>query len=352
MEYRVLGSTGVSVSAICLGTMSFGSMGNPDHDDCARIIHRALDEGINFLDTADVYSAGESEIIVGEALKGRRDDVVLATKAFNPMNRDPNHRGSSRRWLIQACEDSLRRLGTDYIDLYQLHRPDADTDIDETLGALSDLVHQGKVRMIGSSTFPAELIVEAQWNAERRGHVRPRCEQPPYSIFVRGIERDVLPTCQRYGMGAIVWSPLNAGWLTGKYSAGRIADGDSRFARLDRGAWSLKSPGTQRKFELVLQLEAIAAETGIDLIAMSVAFTLAHPAVTSTIIGPRTIEQLASQLPGGQLQLADDVLDRIDELVPPGEIIDRTDVAYEPRAIRKPALRRRSPGAVRPARND
>src|ERR671923_1903880 len=188
MEYRVLGGTGVRVSTHCLGAMMFGEWGNADVDDCVRIIHAALDQGVNFVDTADVYSAGESEEIVGKALKGRRDDVVLATKAHSPMGEDPNMRGNSRRWIVREVENSLRRLQTDYVDLYQMHRPDPDTDIDETLGALSDLIRAGKIRAAGSSTFPAEYIVEAQWIAQNRGHVRFRCEQPPYSILVRGIE--------------------------------------------------------------------------------------------------------------------------------------------------------------------
>ena len=217
MERTSLGTTGIQVSRYCLGAMMFGAWGNRDHDDSIKIIHTALDAGINFIDTADVYSGGESEEIVGKALKGRRDEVVLATKFVAPMSEDSNHRGSSRRWIMREVEDSLRRLDTDHIDLYQAHRPDPSTDIDDTLGALSDLVHQGKVRVIGSSTYPAEQIVEAQWVAERRGRERFRCEQPPYSIFVRGIETSVLPTCQKYGMGVIPWSPLAGGWLTGRY---------------------------------------------------------------------------------------------------------------------------------------
>ena len=216
MRMRTLGGTGIKVSPYCLGAMMFGAWGNPDHEESIRIIHAALDGGINFIDTADVYSAGESEEIVGQALLGRRDDVVLATKAHSPMGEDPNMRGNSRRWIVREVENSLRRLQTDYIDLYQMHRPDPDTDIDETLSALSDLVHSGKVRAIGSSTFPAEQIVEAQWVAQARGRERFRCEQPPYSIFVRGIEASVLPTCQKYGMGVIAWSPLAGGWLTGR----------------------------------------------------------------------------------------------------------------------------------------
>jgi aryl-alcohol dehydrogenase (NADP+) len=337
---RVLGSSGVRVSALCLGAMSFGSMGNSDADECARIVDRALDAGINMIDTADVYSAGESERIVGEAIKGRRDEVVLATKLYNPMGRDRNRRGSSRRWIVQACEESLRRLGTDRIDLYQLHRPDPDTDIDETLGALSDLVRQGKVMMTGTSTFPDEQLVEAQWCADRRGHIRPRCEQPPYSIFVRGIERDVLPTCERYGIGAIVWSPLNGGWLTGKYSDGAAPEG-SRFARLGRGSWRTDSPGAARKRELLPRLELVARDAGTDLVGLSLAFALAHPAVTSVIVGPRTMEQLEGQLPAAGFRIGTDVLDRIDGIVAPGEIVARADIAYEPRPIRHAAARRR-----------
>jgi aryl-alcohol dehydrogenase-like predicted oxidoreductase len=210
MRYRSLGTTGVKVSPLCLGAMMFGRIGNRDHEEGVRIIHRALDAGINFIDTADVYSAGESEEIVGKALAGRRDDVVLATKFHGPMGDDPNRQGNSRRWIVRSVEDSLRRLGTDHVDIYQVHRPDTNTDLDDTLSALSDLVRQGKVRYLGSSTFPAETIVEAQWTAERRGHHRFRVEQPPYSIFVRGIEASVLPTCERYGMGVIPWSPLTA----------------------------------------------------------------------------------------------------------------------------------------------
>ena len=231
MQMRTLGRSGVQVSEHCLGAMMFGQWGEPDHDECVRIIHRALDAGINFIDTADVYSAGESEEIVGKALRDRRDQVVVATKFFAPMGKDPNMHGGSRRWIFQEVENSLRRLGTDYIDLYQIHRPDDHADIDETLGALSDLVHQGKIRYLGHSTFPAEYIVEAQWVSERRNRERFVCEQPPYSILVRGIERAVLPTCARYGIGVIPWSPLAGGLLTGRYRKGQPAPEGSRLAR-------------------------------------------------------------------------------------------------------------------------
>ncbi|MEU7814003.1 aldo/keto reductase [Pseudonocardia sp. NPDC049154] len=339
MEMRALGRSGVRVSSLCLGAMAFGARGNTDHDDSVRIIHRALDAGINFVDTADVYSQGESEEIVGRALKGRRDDVVLATKFFNPMGEDPNRRGMSRRWIVKACEESLRRLDTDHIDLYQVHRLDEETDLDELLGALSDLVRQGKVRMVGSSTFPAEAIVEAHWTSERRGHVPLRTEQPPYSILVRGIERDVLPTCARYGMGVLVWSPLNSGWLTGKYRSGQTPEAASRLGKLGR---NVDGPTGRRKTEAVEQLEAIAADAGLDLITLALAFTLAHPAVTSSIIGPRTMEQLESQVPAASVTLTAETLDRIDEVVRPGETITRRDVAFEPRSIRFPAERRRT----------
>lgn len=341
MEFRTLGGTGIQVSSVCLGAMSFGSLGNDDVDDCVRIVDRALEAGVNFLDTADVYSSGQSEEIVGKALSGRRDSVVLATKFFNPMGKDPNRRGASRRWIMRACEDSLRRLGTDYIDLYQVHRLDERTELDETLSALSDLVRDGKIRAIGTSTFPAESIVECQWEAERRGHVKVRCEQPPYSILVRGAERDIFPTCLKYGMGAIVWSPLNGGWLTGKYKAGQPPPQGSRFGRVGRGAWTMDSPGAARKLTAVAALEDVAADAGMDLVTMALAFTLAHPAVTSTIVGPRTLEQLESQLPAAGTTLTPDILDRIDEIVEPGRTIASSDLAFTPKSLRDRTKRRR-----------
>jgi aryl-alcohol dehydrogenase-like predicted oxidoreductase len=305
------------VSPLCLGAMMFGAMGNADHDDSVRIIHAALDAGINFVDTADVYSRGESEEIVGKAIRGRREEVVLATKAHMPMSSsDPNMRGSSRRWLTRACEDSLRRLGTDHIDLYQVHRPDPSCDVDETLGALSDLIHAGKIRYAGSSTFPASEIVEAQWVAERRGRERFRCEQPPYSMLVRGIEREVLPTCRRYGMGVISYSPLAAGWLSGRHREG--GEIESRRAAWQPARWDLSIPANRRKLEAVEALGAVADDAGLTLIHLAIAFVLRHPAVTSAIIGPRTMEHLKSQLDAADVVLDDDVLDRIDEIVPPG----------------------------------
>ena len=338
---RTLGGTGMRVSAYCLGAMMFGSGGNPDHEDCVRIIHTALDGGINFIDTADVYSAGESEEIVGQALRGRRDDVVLATKAHGAMGRDINMKGNSRRWLVREVEDSLRRLQTDYIDLYQIHRPDQHTDIEETLSALSDLVHSGKVRAIGSSTFPAEQIVEAQWVAEQRGYVRFRSEQPPYSIFVRGIEGSVLPTCEKYGMGVIPWSPLAGGWLTGRIRKDTGVDMTRGRARRVPSRFDQALPGNQAKLDAVEELIKIAAEAGCSLTHMALAFVVGHPAVTAAIIGPRTMDQLTDILAGADVTLEDDVLDRIDQIVPPGVNLNPSDAGFQPTVLSDPDARRR-----------
>ena len=340
MEHRTLGRTGMKVSPLCLGAMMFGAWGNRDHDDSVKIIHTALDAGINFVDTADMYSAGESEEIVGTALAGRRDDVVLATKVHGPMGRDVNMAGNSRRWIIRECEESLRRLDTDYIDLYQIHRPEPQTDIDETLGALTDLVHQGKVRYIGSSTFPAAEIVEAQWVAERRNRERFVCEQPPYSILVRGIEADVLPTCARYGMGVIPWSPLAGGWLSGKWRKGSDNLGSHRATRMP-ARYDLAVPGNQQKLDAADALGALADDAGLPLPHLAVAWTLRNPAVTSAIIGPRTMEQLTSQLGAADVTLTDDVLDRIDEVVPPGHNFTWADAGAVPAMVANKLERRR-----------
>jgi aryl-alcohol dehydrogenase-like predicted oxidoreductase len=342
MEYRTLGSTGVQVSHLCLGAMMFGAWGNPDHDDCVRMVHAALDAGVNFIDTADVYSTGESEEIVAKALAGRRDDVVLATKFHAPMGKDRNQRGNSRRWVMREVENSLRRLGTDWIDLYQVHRPDPSCDVDETLGALSDLVHQGKVRYLGSSTFPAETIVEAQWVAERRGRERFVCEQPPYSIFVRGIEAAVLPTCARYGMGVIAWSPLCGGWLTGRYRRDQPIPKESRAARLRvPERYDQQSPENQRKLDLVEDLLKVASDAGCSLTHLANGWVTQHPAVTSAIIGPRTMEQLTDLLAGQDTRLDAETLDRIDELVAPGTTINPADAGWTPPALADPTRRRR-----------
>ncbi len=340
MEHRMLGRTGVAVSKLCLGAMMFGAWGEPDHNESIRIIHAALDAGINFIDTADVYSAGESEEIVGKALAGgRRDDVVLATKVGFPMGEDPSRRGASRRRIIRGVEESLGRLNTDWIDLYQIHRPDPNTDIDETLGALSDLVHQGKIRYLGHSTFPASEITEAQWAAERRGRERFRCEQPPYSILVRAIEHDVLPTCQRHGVGAIPYSPLAGGWLSGRYRKDASVQGPASSAR-PAGRFDMSDPANQRKLDATEQLAQLAAETGIPLVQMAIAFVLRHPAIIAAIIGPRTMEHLESQLAAADVVLAYEVLDRIDQINPPGVTINHLDNGWTQPAL-QPAARRR-----------
>ncbi len=339
IEHRPLGRTGVSVSKLCLGTMMFGAWGNPDHAESIRIIHAALDAGINFVDTADVYSQGESEEIVAKALKGRRDDVVLATKVHMQMGDGPNRRGNSRRWIVMEVENSLRRLGTDWIDLYQIHRPDPNADIEETLGALTDLVHQGKVRYIGSSTFPAPEIVEAQWAARDRHLQRFVTEQPPYSILVRGIEADVLPTCASYGMGVIPWAPLASGWLSGRYRKEAPLPTSTRADRLPQ-RYDMSLPGNQRKLEAVDQLAQLADEAGITLIQLALAFVLNHPAVTAPIIGPRTMEHLESQLAAADVILDAALLDRIDEIVAPGTNLNPPDAGWANPAL-EPAARRR-----------
>jgi aryl-alcohol dehydrogenase-like predicted oxidoreductase len=340
MKTRTLGRTGIKVSPLCLGAMMFGAWGNRDHDDSVRIIHRALDEGINFIDTADVYSGGESEVIVGKALATvDRSRVVLATKVHAPMSDDPNAQGNSRRWIVAECENSLHRLDTDYLDLYQVHRPDETVDVDQTLGALSDLVHAGKIRAFGSSTFPAERIVEAQWVAERRGRERFMTEQPPYSILVRGIERDVLPVTQSYGMGVIPWSPLAGGWLSGRFGEGK--DNTSRRAAMVPGRYDLNLPANQRKLGIVDQLTKVCGEAGLSLIELALAFVLEHPAVSAAIIGPRTMEQLESQLSAPDVRLEPAVLDRIDEIVPPGTNVNPDDAGWTPPALLDARLRRR-----------
>jgi aryl-alcohol dehydrogenase-like predicted oxidoreductase len=338
MDYRPLGRTGVQVSKLCLGTMMFGAWGNPDHDDSTRIIHRALDAGINFIDTAEVYSAGESEEVVGKALKGSRDNVVLATKFFMPMGEDPNRRGGSRRWIVQSVEDSLRRLGTDWIDLYQMHRPDPAADVEETLSALTDLVQQGKVRYIGSSSYSGSQIVEAQWTARERNLQRFRTEQPPYSLLARGIELDVLPTAQRHGMGILTYSPLAGGWLSGTWSADSSPTSPARQRLVARYDMSL--PENQRKLEAVQQLAKVADDAGVSFIELAIAFVVNHPAVTSAIIGPRTMEQLDSQLPAADAVLDTATLDRIDEIVRPGVNLNPADTSYGEQVL-QPALRRR-----------
>lgn len=340
MQRCSLGRTGVQVSKLCLGAMMFGSWGNPSHEESIRIIHRALDGGINFIDTADVYSQGESETIVGKALNGsRRDRVVLSTKAHAPMGEDSNERGNSRRWLIREVESSLQRLGTEWIDLYQIHRPSPDTDIDETLGALSDLVRAGKIRYFGSSTFPAHEMVEAQWVSERRCRERFVTEQPPYSLLARGVERDVLPVAQKYGIGVLAWSPLAGGWLSGRYRAGQSPPSDGRAARMPE-RYDLSKAENRNKLQAASALADLAQEADMSLIHMALAFVSQHPAVTVPIIGPRTMEQLDSQLGAAEVKLTPEILDRIDEIVPPGRNVSPSDAGFDPIQITDSRLRR------------
>ncbi|MGH9075876.1 MAG: aldo/keto reductase, partial [Acidimicrobiales bacterium] len=340
MDYRTLGTTGVKVSPLCLGAMMFGQWGNPDHQDGVAIIRRAVDAGINFVDTADVYSHGESEDIVGKALAGMaRHEVVLATKFHAQMGDGPNTSGNSRRWIVHECEASLRRLGTDYIDLYQVHRPDPTCGLDETLGALTDLVRAGKIRYFGSSTFPAHMLVEAQWTADRRHRERFVTEQPPYSILVRGVEADVLPVCQDYQIGVIPWSPLAGGWLTGRFGSGK--DNTSHRSERMPARYDLAHPGNRAKLEAVDRLAEVARDAGISMIHLALAFVLEHPAVSAAIIGPRTMEQLESQLGAPQVRLGTDVLDRIDAIVAPGTTLAPGDAGWEPPALADAGRRRR-----------
>src|SRR4051812_17331670 len=319
MDFRTLGRTGMQVSPLCLGAMMFGAWGERDHDTSIAIIHRALDAGVNFIDTADVYSQGESEVIVGKALaKGKRDDVVLATKVNIQMGvpvdspagtkGDPNMRGNSRRWIIREVENSLRRLDTDWIDLYQVHRPDPDTDVEETLAALTDLQHQGKIRASGSSPFPPHQIVQAQWVSEKRGLGRFVTEQPPYSLLVRGIEADVLPVAQEFGMGVLPWSPLAGGWLSGGYRKDKDLPESQRRARMP-ARFDMSSPDNQRMLDAADALGQLADDAGLSLIHLALAFVLQHPAVTAPIIGPRTLEHLKSQIGAADVTLSVDILD-------------------------------------------
>jgi len=335
MKYRRLGRTGIKVSPYCLGAMMFGGIANADHDDCIRTIHKALDFGINFIDTADRYSNGESEEIVGKALKGRRQNIVLATKVNGAMGDDPNQQGNSRRWITQAVEASLGRLQTDHIDLYQIHRPSPDMDIEETLSVLTDLMREGKVRAIGSSTFPASEIVEAQWVAERRGLARFRTEQPPYSILNRSIEQEVLPLCQKYGMGALVWSPLAKGMLTGRYRKGQAMPESLRVRYFP------KQMSDERNLDAVELVIPIAEQAGLSLTHMAMAFVMAHPGVTSAILGPRTMQHLDDLLAGAEVVLNDEILDRIDEVVAPGTDAGPMGALYAPPAVTQASLRRR-----------
>jgi aryl-alcohol dehydrogenase-like predicted oxidoreductase len=334
-----LGSTGIRISPLTLGTMMFGPWGTAEAEECTAMIDVALAAGINAVDTADMYSGGESEIIVGKALAGRRDDVILGTKCFWPMGEDPNRRGLSRRWITRAVEDSLRRLGTDWIDIFYFHKPDPATDIEESLGAVADLIHAGKVRLLGTSSFPSEWVVEAAWAADRTGAVPPRVEQPAYSAIERSIEADVLPVCRRYGMGVQTFSPLAGGLLTGKYAADREPPAGSR-AAWGTPTFDLTRPAVQRKYQVIEQLAALALEAGLELPAMALAFAQQHPAVSSVLIGPKTLRQLRQLLAWAETCLSSDVLDQIDAIVPPGTDVDPADRHYQAPGLDRAARRK------------
>lgn len=339
MQYRTLGRTGVQVSSLALGAMNFGSIGRTTQDEATALVDVALEAGINLIDTADMYGAGESEDMVGKAVAGRRDDIVLATKATMPMGDGRNHRGSSRRWLVTALEDSLRRLGVDHVDLYQIHRWDPATSDEETLSALTDLQRAGKIRYFGSSTFPAHRIVQAQWAAREHHLGRYVTEQPGYSILQRGVETHVLPVTEEYGLGVLAWSPLASGWLSGAIRAGRqITTSRSAFMpeRFDTAL-----PANRARLDAVEKLAALASEAGLTMVQLALGFVTAHPAVTAALIGPRTLDHLRTHLAAADTVLTADVLDAIDAIVAPGLDLAPHERFDTPPALLDPSLRRR-----------
>jgi aryl-alcohol dehydrogenase-like predicted oxidoreductase len=338
-DLRTLGRTGVRISPFVLGAMNFGARGRTGHDESIALIQRAFDAGINAIDTADTYSHGESETIVGKALRGRRDEVILASKFHNAVDDDPTHRGNSRRWLTRAVEDSLRRLNTDHLDLYQVHRPESVTDIGETVGALDDLVRAGKIRYYGTSVFAPGELIEAQWVADRRKLNRPATEQVPYSPLIRGIERETLPIARKYGLGVLTYGPLAAGWLSGNYRIG-AAQPQSHRAELIPGRFDIDSPANAAKLAAADALAALAEASGLTLIELAIGFVLAHPDVTAAIIGPRTDVHLDAYLRAAAVTLTPDVLDRIDEIVSPGTVFADRDTGKIPDALADAALRR------------
>ncbi len=339
MQYRTLGRTGVEVSSLALGTMNFGAIGQTTQDDATAIVDAALEAGINLIDTADRYSDGESEEMVGRAIAGRRDDIVLATKVYSPMGTERNHRGTSRRWIITELDNSLRRLGVDHVDLYQIHRWDPTTSDDETLSVLTDLQRAGKIRYFGSSTFPAYRIVQAQW-ASRENHLgRYVTEQPSYSILQRGIETHVLPVTEEYGLGVLAWSPLATGWLSGAIREGREMTTNRSKSMPQR--FDLSAPAGRARMDAVERLATVADEAGLTLIQLALGFVTAHPAVTSAIIGPRTLDHLHSQLAGADTVLSADVLDAIDAIVAPGVDLAAEEKFDTPPSLLDPSRRRR-----------
>ncbi len=339
MQYRVLGRTGVQVSTLSLGAMNFGAIGHTTQDNATAIVDAALEAGVNLIDTADFYGQGESEEMVGRAIAGRRDDVILATKAFLPMGEERNHRGASRRWLTRALDDSLRRLGVDHVDLYQVHRWDPTTTDEESLSALTDLQRAGKIRYFGSSTFPAYRIVEGQWAARDRNLGRYVTEQLNYSILNRGAETDVLPVTQHHGLGVLVWSPLSSGWLSGAVREGQEITTNRSTVIPQR--FDLTVPANRAKLDVVEQLAKLATEAGVTMIQLALGFVTNHPAVTTAIIGPRTMDHLDSQLEAADTLLPADVLDAIDAIVTPGVDLSPDEKIDTRPSISDASLRRR-----------
>ena len=339
MQYRTLGRTGVQVSSLVLGTMNFGALGRTTQDDVTGIVDAALEAGINLIDTADRYSLGESEELVGKAIAGRRDDIVLATKVYSPMSEEPNHQGTSRRWIVTELDNSLRRLGVDYVDLYQIHRWDPKTSDEETLSALTDLQRAGKIRYFGSSTYPAYRVVQAQWASRENKLGRFVTEQPSYSILQRGIERDVLPVTEEYGLGVLAWSPLASGWLSGAIREGKELT-TSRSQSLPQ-RFDVSIPSNRARMDAVEKLAVVADEAGLTMIQLALGFVTAHPAVTSAIIGPRTLDHLQSQLAAAETVLSADILDAIDQIVAPGTDLAPEEKFDTPPALMDASLRRR-----------
>ncbi|WP_329460189.1 aldo/keto reductase [Streptomyces sp. NBC_01497] len=339
MQYRTLGRTGVHVSSLALGTMNFGRIGRTTQDDATAIVDAALEGGVNLIDTADLYGGGESEEMVGKAIAGRRDDIVLATKAAMPMGDERNHRGGSRRWLVTELDNSLRRLGVDHVDLYQIHRWDPSTSDEETLSALTDLRRAGKIRYFGSSTYPAYRIVQAQWAAHLHHLGRYVTEQPSYSILQRGIETHVLPVSEQYGLGVLAWSPLASGWLSGAVREGREVTTNRSQLMPERFDTTLAA--NRARLDAVERLAGIADEAGLTMIQLALGFVTAHPAVTSALIGPRTLDHLHAQLAAADTVLSADVLDAIDAVVAPGTDLAAHEKLDTPPALLDPSLRRR-----------
>ncbi|GAA2273736.1 aldo/keto reductase [Nonomuraea roseoviolacea subsp. roseoviolacea] len=339
MQYRTLGRTGVHVSSLALGAMNFGAIGRTTQDEATAIVDAALEAGVNLIDTADMYGQGDSEEMVGKAIAGRRDDIVLATKAGMPMGDERNHQGGSRRWLFTALDDSLRRLGVDHVDLYQIHRWDPSTGDEETLSALTDLQRAGKIRYFGSSTFPAYRIVQAQWAAQSHHLSRYVTEQPSYSILQRGIEAHVLPVTEQYGLGVLAWSPLASGWLSGAIREGR--DITTHRSTILPQRFDLSLPANRARLDAVERLAKVADEAGLTMIQLALGFVTAHPAVTSAIIGPRTLDHLRAQLAAADTVLSADVLDAVDAIVAPGVDLAAHEKFDTPPALLDPSLRRR-----------